>query len=78
MARFQVREGEHPGDASPQYAVVDTANDDLPVARFASRDDARAHAQKLEQGPLDWDEQDAWKDDWKDDWDDDEPDGART
>lgn len=66
MARFQVRLGEHPGDSRPQFAVVDTRHD-LPVARFASRDEAQAHADKLEQGPLDWDDQEAWKDDWDDD-----------
>ncbi len=68
MARFEVREGEHPVSGRPRYAVVDTHHDDLPVARFDSRQDAQAHVDKLEQGPLDWDEQEAWKDDWDDDW----------
>lgn len=68
MARFQVVQGEHPGDASPRFAVVDTEHRDLPVAHFSARDDAQAHADKLNQGPLDWDEQEQWQDDWDDDW----------
>ncbi len=70
MPRFEVREAEHPVDAKPRFAVVDTHNRDLPVANFASRDDAEAHAEKLEQGPLDWDEQEQWEDEWDDDWGD--------
>ncbi|MBW3561919.1 MAG: hypothetical protein KY437_05415 [Actinobacteria bacterium] len=67
MARFQVREGEHPVSGDPRYTVVDTDNDELPVARFDSRAAAEAHAQRLAEGPFDWDEQEAWQDDWDDD-----------
>lgn len=74
MARFVVTEGETPTDAKPRYAVVDTDNKDLPVAHFDNREDASAHADKLNEGPLDWDEQEAWQDD--DDWGDDENDGG--
>lgn len=66
MARFQVVTGEHPADARPEYVVVDTENRDLPVAHFDDRDDADEHADKLNHGPLDWDEQEAWKDEWDD------------
>ena len=68
MARFQIREREHPGGAS-RFAVVDTESNELPVAEFDTREQAQAHADRLAQGPFDWDEQEAWQDDW----DDDEP-----
>ncbi|MGH3442280.1 MAG: hypothetical protein ACRDUY_09610 [Nitriliruptorales bacterium] len=67
MARFRVREDEHPGNARTMYTVVDTQEDDLPVARFDQRHAAEVHAAKLNAGPLDWDEQEAWKDEWADD-----------
>lgn len=67
MARFQVVDREDPISGGVKYAVIDTDNKDLPVATFDDRGDAQAHADKLEQGPLDWDEQEAWQDD-DDDW----------
>lgn len=70
MPRFQVRAEETIGRARPRYAVVDTENRDLPVAHFDHREDAEAHAGRLEQGPFDWDEQEAWQDEWEDDEDD--------
>jgi hypothetical protein len=64
VARFEVVAAEHPADAKPRWAVLDTVTD-LVVANFATRPEAEAHAVKLESGPLDLDEQDAWKDeDW--------------
>ncbi len=65
MARFKVVERERIRDAKPQYAVVDSENRDMPVAHFSSRREAEAHVEKLESGPFDWDEQEAWQDD---DW----------
>lgn len=65
--RFQIRKDEHVADARNVYTVIDTEADDLPVARFDQRDAAESHAAKLNAGPLDWDEQDAWKDEWDDD-----------
>lgn len=69
MARFEVIRGEKPVSGDARYAVVDTANDDLPVAHFDDEAAARQHAQKLEAGPLDWEEQEAWQDEWEDDED---------
>ena len=49
-----------------------------PVAAFATREEAEAHAARLAEGPFDWDEQEAWQDDDEDDWGDtDEVDGAQ-
>lgn len=66
-ARFVVRERARTGSAANEYLVVDTRDRSRPVASFASRDDAEAHADRLEAGPLDWDEQEQWKDDDDDD-----------
>ncbi len=66
MGRFKVVEGEHVADGKPKYAVVDTQWKDLPVAHFSSREDAEAHIDKLESGPFDWDDQEAWQDEWDD------------
>lgn len=62
MGRFVVEQGEHPVTAAPRFRVIDT-DEDLIVATFATREEAAAHAEKLEAGPLDLDEQEAWKDD---------------
>lgn len=65
MSRFKVVEGEDI-QAHSRYAVVDTENRDMPVAHFSKRDEAEAHVKKLESGPFDWDDQEAWQED--DDW----------
>lgn len=69
MARFEVRERSKTGRGAIQYVVVNTDDRERPVAEFDDRSAAAAHAERLNQGPLDWDEQDAWQDD--DDWEDD-------
>lgn len=51
------------------WLVVDSEDGDRPVAEFDDRGDAEEHAERLDAGPLDWDEQDAWDDPWDDDWD---------
>lgn len=66
MTRFIVRERERAVSGNPQFLVVDTEDDHRPVAEFGERDPAQAHADRLNQGPFDWDEQDAWKDEWDD------------
>lgn len=65
MTRFEVREREL-ASGHTEFLVVDAEDDLRPVAEFGDRDAAEAHAAKLEDGPLDWDEQEAWKDDWDD------------
>lgn len=67
VARFVVRDRERAVSGRPQYLVVDTEDRHRPVAEFDDRDAAEAHAQRLAEGPFDWDEQDAWHDEW-DDW----------
>ncbi len=64
MARFEIREREEISGRI-RYAVVDTEWRDLPVANFSSREDAEAHADRLNHGPLDLEEQEAWKDEWE-------------
>ncbi len=66
MRRFKVVEGEHVADGKPKFAVVDTHWKDLPVAHFSNRQDAEAHIEKLESGPLAWEDQEAWQDEWDD------------
>ena len=66
MGRFQVRQREKTGSAEVEYVVEDTDDERRPVAEFPDRAAAEAHAEKLNAGPLDWDEQEAWKDDWED------------
>jgi hypothetical protein len=66
MRRFRVEQAEHPVTAAPRFRVVDT-QEDLIVATFDTVQEAQEHADKLEAGPLDWDEQEAWQDD-DDDW----------
>lgn len=66
MARFRVveREGMR---GEQRFAVVDSESDDLPVATFERREDAEAHVEKLEKGPMDLDEQEEWQEeDWGD------------
>lgn len=65
MGRYEVVEGEHAVDAKPRWGVRDTRHD-LIVANFSTREEAESHAERLEQGPFDLDEQDAWEKD--DDW----------
>jgi hypothetical protein len=67
MTRFTVVEAEHPVDARPRWAVVDSRSD-LVVANFATREEAEAHARRLEEGPLDWEEQEAWQEEEWGDW----------
>lgn len=66
MGRFQVRQRTRTGSAEVEYVVEDTEDRQRPVAEFTDRGEAEAHAQKLNAGPLDWDEQEAWKDEWDD------------
>ena len=65
--RFIVSERDPATGAASVYLVLDSRDRHRPVARFASRADAEAHAARLEAGPLDWDEQAAWQDPWRDD-----------
>lgn len=67
MARFTVEERSRTGRADVEYLVVDTDDHHRPVASFDERAAAEAHAERLEAGPLDWDEQEQWQDDWDDD-----------
>lgn len=67
MSRFIVRERERSVSGRAQYLVVDAEDAHRPVAEFDDREAAQAHADRLAEGPFDWDEQDAWKDDWDDD-----------
>ena len=67
MARFTVTERSKTGRAATEYLVVDSEDDDRPVAEFDDRQAAQQHADRLNQGPLDWDEQEAWQDEWDDD-----------
>ena len=66
MARFVVRERTKTLREVPEYLVIDTEDRERPVASFDARDAAQAHADKLNAGPLDWDEQEAWQDPWRD------------
>lgn len=65
--RWQVR---HDGtDRRTPWVVRDTEDrGGTPVAAFATEAEARAHAERLAQGPFDWDEQEAWQE--PDPWDD--------
>ena len=67
-ARFVVSERDPSSGAAATYLVLDSNDRSRPVASFASRAEAEAHAAKLEAGPLDWDEQAAWQDPWRDEW----------
>lgn len=69
LSRFVVRERERAVSGAPQYLVVDSEDRYRPVAEFDGHDAATAHAKRLNEGPFDWDEQDAWQDDWDDDRD---------
>lgn len=63
MTRFIVRDRVASGSADAEYVVADTQDRSRPVAEFADRGAAQAHADKLNAGPLDWDQQDAWNED---------------
>jgi len=65
--RFIVEERATAGRGEALFLVLDTQDRSRPVAQFARRADAEAHAARLETGPFDWDEQDVWKDPWPDD-----------
>ena len=65
MTRFVVEQGEHPVTTAPRFRVIDTT-EDLIVATFTTREAAQEHADKLNAGPLDLDEQEEWQED--DDW----------
>lgn len=67
MARFELVHDERPLTGRKVILVVDREDDSRPVARFTELDEATAHAARLNAGPLDWDEQEAWKDEWDDD-----------
>lgn len=66
MARFEVRARERDGRIH-DYQVIDHEDADRPVATFDEHDAAAAHAARLNEGPFDWDEQEAWQDEWADD-----------
>lgn len=67
MARFVVRERERAVSGRAQFLVVDTEDEGRPIAEFDDRESAEAHAERVNAGPFDWDEQEAWKDEWEDD-----------
>jgi hypothetical protein len=68
--RWQVTTGtDRRGEAV--WKVLDRDDGSRPVAEFADEAAARAHADRLGQGPFELDEQEAWQDD-EDDEDDDE------
>lgn len=69
MAKFVVQERDRNTTGSPEYLVVNLEDKERPVATFGERAAAEAHAEKLNAGPLDWDEQEQWQDDG---WDDDD------
>jgi hypothetical protein len=64
VGRFQVRQRTRTGSDDVEYVVEDSEDRHRPVAEFADRGQADAHAEKLNAGPLDWDEQEAWQDEW--------------
>lgn len=68
MPRFEVRQRDRTGSDRTEFLVVDNDDGSRPVASFDDRAAAEAHAERLAEGPFDWDEQDAWNDD---DWGDD-------
>jgi hypothetical protein len=57
-------------DGRTHWLVHDQDDRGRPVAEFDDEVAARAHAQRLAEGPFDWDEQEAWQD--PDDEDDDD------
>jgi hypothetical protein len=65
VSKFVVQEREEPGTGRREFLVVNREDQWRPVASFDDRQEAQAHAERLNAGPLDWDEQEeAWKDDW--------------
>lgn len=70
MGKFVVQERDRNVTGTPEYLVVNVEDKGRPVASFADRPAAEAHAEKLNAGPLDWDEQEEWQDDGWDDEDD--------
>lgn len=67
MARFVTRQRDRVGTGATEHLVVDLEDRERPVASFPDRAAAEAHAERLNAGPLDWDEQEQWKDPWDDD-----------
>ena len=65
--KFVVRDRSEDVRGRSRFLVVNTEDDDRPVAEFEQREAAEEHAEKLNQGPLDWDEQEQWQDEWEDD-----------
>lgn len=68
--KFVVQQRDRNISGEAEYLVVNLEDKARPVANFATREEADAHAEKLNAGPLDWDEQEEWQD--EDDWDDDQ------
>lgn len=66
VSKFVVEERGRSGLARSEYLVVNVEDQRRPVASFDDRDAAEAHADKLNAGPLDWDEQEQWQDPWED------------
>jgi hypothetical protein len=67
VANFVVQERSRTGSAASEFLVVNPDDQHRPVASFPDRAAADAHAAKLNAGPLDWDEQEAWQDPDEDD-----------
>lgn len=68
MARFEVRGPSEDVRGRPRWLVVNLDDDARrPVAEFDDRTAAEEHAAKLNDGPLDLDEQEQWQDPWHDD-----------
>lgn len=66
--RWQIRPREL-ADGRVEWQVTDAEDRERAVASFATAEEAQAHAQRLAEGPFDWDDQAAWQD--PDDDDDD-------
>lgn len=67
MEKFVVEERARIGRGDPEYLVVNLEDRRRPVASFDQREEAQVHAEKLNAGPLDWEEQEQWQDEWDDD-----------
>lgn len=67
MARFEVRSQSEDVRGRPRWLVVNLDDGARPVAEFADRTAADEHAAKLNDGPLDLDDQEQWQDPWDDD-----------
>ncbi|MBW3618747.1 MAG: hypothetical protein KY461_00745 [Actinobacteria bacterium] len=74
MGKFVVQERDRSTSGTAEYLVLNVEDRSRPVASFRERADAQAHADKLNAGPLDWDEQEQWQED--DDWGPDDDAGS--